>query len=236
MRDVSDRPPYLRGRENEYDGLVPRATVKLNTVATVVGKLAIAEAKAQGRPTSRTPTPPTPSEEEIGAHLNIPTRSKTLFWSGPPKGPPYQQPATELAKAKDFQVLGDLWTDSRYPDRYSKKPHFWDKASKVLADTTSGVARVVLPKKEEPHPGSVWQKTEFPALKRNQKVTQVVKLNFEDKQEEVIHQAGAFALFFSVFSPRFLLFNLDGFAYFARSSRQFKVKVTVTACRKKFAV
>ena len=215
VRDVDSRPPYLRGRENQYDGLVPRTPMNMETAVTVVGKFAVAEAKAQGRPTTRSPTPPTPSEEEIKRHLNTPPRDKSLFWSGPPEGPPYQEPATELAHANGFKVLGDLWKDDDplYPDRFSKKPGFWKDASAAMAQKTSGVANVVLPEDSEPHPASVWTTTERPALEENNDVTEIVKWTLEGGQGEVIHRAGALTLFFSVFSPQFLLSDLDGCAY-----------------------
>ena len=216
VRDVDSRPPYLRGRENQYDGLVPRTPMNMETAVTVVGKFAVAEAKAQGRPTTRSPTPPTPSEEEIKRHLNTPPRDKSLFWSGPPEGPPYQEPATELAHANGFKVLGDLWKDDDplYPDRFSKKPGFWKDASAAMAQKTSGVANVVLPEDSEPHPASVWTTTERPALEENNDVTEIVKWTLEGGQGEVIHRAGALTLFFSVFSPQF--FSLTWMAVLIR--------------------
>ena len=71
-----------------------------------------------------------------------------------------------------------------------------------MAESTSGKARVLLPKTGEPHKDSIWSAVERPVLEKNTKVSQIVRLNPEDHHEEVIFKAsGMFAFFNFPFRP-----------------------------------
>jgi len=127
--------------------------------------------------------------------MNPPEKDKALFWSGP-KGTSYKGPSEVKAKSKGLQTLQDLWKTPAYPGSAPRNRKFWEKASGIMADNTSGKAHVLLPKTGEPDKKSVWTKIERPALEKNPKVSSIVRLNPEDHHEQVIHQAsGAFVFF-----------------------------------------
>jgi len=82
---------------------------------------------------------------------------------------------------------------------------FGEQVSHIVAESTSGKVHVLLSKTEEPRKDSIWSTIERPALEKNPKVSQIVRLNLEELTEEVIYQAsGVFAFFKFSFRPEYL--------------------------------
>ncbi|KAF8060772.1 hypothetical protein FPV67DRAFT_1705482 [Lyophyllum atratum] len=137
-----------------------------------------------------------PSVQEMKSHLSI-SPNKVLFYSGPGG---YIDLARKKAASMGLRILEDSWKDKKFPDKYqaglgpAEMQKFWDNASQALAQASSGTVHVLLPADTVGtnfFKGAIWARIEWGALQRNGAVTKVIKINPDNKEEEVIKGAGA---------------------------------------------
>jgi hypothetical protein len=126
---------------------------------------------------------PVPSEAEIDKKCRVP-KDHALFWSG------------TSPKVHTYNAKAGLTTDSQaYPNGYTwrfrgkdaaKSALFAERFSRVFAKKASGVVHLMVPWAKGPRPDRVFQKDEWPILKKSLKsgrVTKIVQVNPDNFQE-----------------------------------------------------
>ncbi|KAG6836363.1 hypothetical protein H0H93_008864, partial [Arthromyces matolae] len=141
-------------------------------------------------PSSEPVFPTIPTVEQFMEHMKVP-KNKALFWSGR-KADDYENKALERSKHEGWTVIAEAWWDhkkslkdhgqwahpwlSGFAEDPSELKQFWDNASKAFAQLAEGEVHVLLPENVVRHPGTVWDRIEWPALAGNKKVTSVIKV------------------------------------------------------------
>jgi len=131
--------------------------------------------------------PAIPTVEEVMHHLKV-DPNESIFYSCDLDNQGTCKQAKAWAKDHEpkYKVLGQLWTDKKYPDPWqvdeatSKK--FFDVASEAMARMSAGTVYVVLgPWKQKDgkdwYAQSVWARKEWPELEKNKAVTSVIRVN-----------------------------------------------------------
>lgn len=119
---------------------------------------------------------------------NLPPRKiKRFFWSG--LGRDGATKAEEIARTR-----GGVTLETTIADRGIAMPTWdasdpakvkaWQDASKYYAEGANGKVHAVLG--DNLRPGNIWETFEFPALKNNPRVTEIVKINPSTGTEEVL--------------------------------------------------
>lgn len=134
-------------------------------------------------------TPPVPSVDEIKPNLNVPA-GVSLFYSGP--GGYAKQARTWARNQKNgYKVLGQLWKDSSYPDKWQSdqdtSTKFFNVASQAMAELSAGTVYVMLPSDTTGtkwKADTVWDKYEWPNLASS--VERVIRINPDNQNKEII--------------------------------------------------
>ncbi|KAG6836355.1 hypothetical protein H0H93_008856 [Arthromyces matolae] len=122
---------------------------------------------------SSSPVFPTiPTVEQFMEHMKVP-KNKALFWSGR-SADNFENKALERSTHEDLKWAGP-WLTGFLKDK-PKLDRFWDNASKAFAQLAEGEVHVLLPENTVRHPGTVWDRIEWPTLAANGKVTHVLKV------------------------------------------------------------
>ncbi|PKY07528.1 hypothetical protein P168DRAFT_324928 [Aspergillus campestris IBT 28561] len=126
-----------------------------------------------------------PSEEEINSKIVGPPKSKSLFFSK----------LGYIDSLNHFTDQGYKMLDHVFPDlsfegdeEDSEFRAYIDTASRVFAKHTSGVVHVIMGHEDA---CTTWARVEFPALKENSGVDEIVKVKDSDpKSKETIWRKG----------------------------------------------
>lgn len=112
-------------------------------------------------------------------------QNTAFFWSGKTNGIGYAENAEEIAEMyggttlemliKKEQIVMPVW-ESSVPDSVTT----WKQASRWYAEQASGIVYAIIGQNTRKH--SVWADIEFPTLKNNPKVTQIVFIDPASKQ------------------------------------------------------
>ena len=115
-----------------------------------------------------------PSDAEISSKIVNPPKDKSLFFSQ----------VGDISSLNEFTDRGYKMLDHVFPDLSfdgdQKDPEFRtyvDTASRVFAERTSGVVNVIIGQEKA---CTTWARIEFPALKQNSGVEEIVKVKDSD--------------------------------------------------------
>ncbi|KAG6901412.1 hypothetical protein C0995_012302 [Termitomyces sp. Mi166 len=136
-----------------------------------------------------------PDVAEIKKHLHV-KPNKSLFYSGPGG---YKTIADARAKTMGLKILETSWKDfstvtgSAYVGNVTNgltrddQGRFWDNASKAFAELSLGTVHVLLPANvhgpSDFFAQSIWARVEWQALIDNPRVTKVIMINPDNKDE-----------------------------------------------------
>ncbi|KAI6080858.1 hypothetical protein F4821DRAFT_275617 [Hypoxylon rubiginosum] len=140
---------------------------------------------------TRTLAPPT--VDACKAQLKVPPDT-TLFYSG---GPTYYQMAIDAINTREYldgyEIMAQKWRDETWKDPWlvdeDLSRQFWDICSRALAEATSGVAYVLLPKGTGTHwaNGTVWDRMEWPNIADE---VAVIRINPDDPEDREFIKTG----------------------------------------------
>ncbi|KAG6849026.1 hypothetical protein H0H93_011939 [Arthromyces matolae] len=141
-------------------------------------------------PSSEPVFPTIPTVQQFMEHMKVP-KNKALFWSGR-SADDYENKALKRSEHEGWTVIAEAWWDPKknpknhgkwaqpwltgFQHDNSKLKQFWDNASQAFAQLAEGEVHVLLPENVVRHPGTVWDRIEWPALAANKKVTRVIKV------------------------------------------------------------
>jgi hypothetical protein len=113
---------------------------------------------------------------------------KHWFWSGRLNNVSVEGKAAEKARA-----AGGYTLETRLVEQDVTMPTFdmrdpastatWEDASRTYAEQASGTVHFL---QGDPRPGSVWEVIEFPTLKKNNKVTMIIRVDAKSNTESII--------------------------------------------------
>ncbi len=114
-----------------------------------------------------------------------------LFWSGKTEGVRASTVSESYAQKYNSTTLESLLDKNgiempEWDIHNSKSVEAWEAASRDFASKASGTVRVVLGKESRPG-GGVWDNVEYPALKANPKVTDIIAVDPKTGVERVLY-------------------------------------------------
>jgi hypothetical protein len=131
-----------------------------------------------------------PSDSKM-ASLLVGPKDGTVFWSGRDSKIGEILPfATDFAKKKGGNTLDMVIKKENLvvaTGKTSEAKTFWEKASEAFARNAKGVVYVVMG--DQLRETNIWEKVEFPELKKNKAVTKVVKVTSDGKEVSIWPEA-----------------------------------------------
>lgn len=138
------------------------------------------------------PNEPEPDLAEVKRHLTGVAKDNSLFYSGKPGGGSFAKKSMDWrdSKKNGYKILVEMWDDEKWANKWGgKMEKFFDLASKGMAELSSGKVYVMLPsdsKGTEWPKGSYWNDFEWPALQKNTDVSEVIRVNPDNDNQETI--------------------------------------------------
>jgi len=181
----------ITARKNGFISTLTRFFITFFLAITFLGTLSSAS-PVGGIEYARAPDA-CPSTAEIATYLKQHTKvgDNTVFYSAPV---PSRQ-ASDFAKTKHGHSYPDLINNEilfHFLDLCGHTPAEQDKLipriSEAIAEASTGTAYVLISGKQPPKEGSIWVKVEFPALKRNHNIHEVIQHDVDHGHETVIYR------------------------------------------------
>jgi hypothetical protein len=135
---------------------------------------------------------PVPTVDEMEKHIRVP-KDKALFYSGDTGS--LMNDAYTYAQKHGLKVITELFQET-WAAPWEKSSdakvvaEFWDNISGAMAKASSGTVHVLLPTTTTGtnwKSGTVWDRIEWPLLKTNSQVHQIIRVNPTNSNQEVIH-------------------------------------------------